>query len=66
MIQWDAQKIKGRFFESVFLANRVIVLSPRPGTVGATIPKTLLRTRQLTLLETAEYGALAGMVRAEN
>jgi NitT/TauT family transport system ATP-binding protein len=50
--------------EAVLLADRVIVLSPRPGTVAATVEVDLPRPRDLALMETGAFGALAGRVRA--
>jgi NitT/TauT family transport system ATP-binding protein len=50
--------------EAVLLADRVLILSPRPGTVAATVPVELPRPRSLTLMETPAFGALAGRVRA--
>jgi NitT/TauT family transport system ATP-binding protein len=50
--------------EAVFLADRVIVLSPRPGTVAAMVAVDLPRPRDLRLMETSTFGALAGRVRA--
>ncbi len=50
--------------EAVFLADRVLVLSPRPGTVAAALAVELPRPRELALLETARFGALVAEVRA--
>ncbi len=50
--------------EAVFLADRVLVLSHRPGTLAATVPVNLPRPRSLAQMENAEFGALAGRVRA--
>jgi NitT/TauT family transport system ATP-binding protein len=50
--------------EAVFLADRVLVLSPRPGTVTAASAVELPRPRDLTLLESKAFGALARRVRA--
>jgi NitT/TauT family transport system ATP-binding protein len=50
--------------EAVFLADRVLVLSPRPGAIIARIPIELPRPRNLELMDTREFGALAGHVRA--
>jgi NitT/TauT family transport system ATP-binding protein len=50
--------------EAVFLADRVLVLSPRPGTVVATTPVELSRPRELALLESKAFGTLTGKVRA--
>jgi NitT/TauT family transport system ATP-binding protein len=49
--------------EAVFLADRVLVLSPRPGTISATVPIDLPRPRQLEVMETSSFGELAGRVR---
>jgi NitT/TauT family transport system ATP-binding protein len=50
--------------EAVFLADRVLVLSPRPGTIAAAVPVALPRPRHMAQLETEAFGALAGRVRA--
>jgi NitT/TauT family transport system ATP-binding protein len=50
--------------EAIFLADRVLALSPRPGTVTATVAVNLPRPRELALLETERFGALAAEVRA--
>ena len=46
--------------EAVFLGDRVVVMSPSPGRILATIDVPLPRPRDLDLRETAEFG---GMVR---
>ncbi len=50
--------------EAVFLADRVLVMSPRPGRLAAVVPVDLPRPRRLALLESEAFGALAGRVRA--
>jgi NitT/TauT family transport system ATP-binding protein len=50
--------------EAVFLADRVLALSPRPGTVTATVTVNLPRPRELALLEAEHFSALAAEVRA--
>lgn len=49
--------------EAVYLADRVLVLSPRPGTVAATIPISLPRPRQPAMRFEADFNALAFQVR---
>jgi NitT/TauT family transport system ATP-binding protein len=66
---WRAQRntvlmVTHSVTEAVLLADRVIVLSPRPGKVTATVAVDLPRPRDLGLMETSAFGALAGSVRA--
>ncbi len=49
--------------EAVFLADRVLVLSQRPGRVTADISINLPRPRELPLLYNKRFGALAYQVR---
>ena len=49
--------------ESVALADRIIVMSPRPGVILADVEVPLARPRDLTVLrETAEYHALVAQL----
>ncbi len=49
--------------EAVFLADRVLVMSDRPGRIVAQVPIDLPRPRELAQLATPQFGALAAQVR---
>jgi NitT/TauT family transport system ATP-binding protein len=50
--------------ESVFLSDRVVVLTPRPGRVAAIIDIPFARPRSAQLLGAAEFAALAAKIRS--
>ena len=50
--------------EAVFLADRVIVLTPRPGTIGDQFAVDLPRPRQLDVMNTERFGHYVRRVRA--
>ena len=49
--------------ESVFLSDRVVVLSPHPGRISAVVDIPLPRPRHLAIKDTPEFGALVAKVR---
>lgn len=50
--------------EAVLLADRVLVLSPRPGTIALDLAILLPRPRKLEMTHTPEFGALALQIRS--
>lgn len=49
--------------EAVFLADKVLVMTPRPGRLAAEIDVTFDRPRQIELLKTPEFNELVFKVR---
>jgi len=50
--------------ESVFMSDRVVVMTPRPGRVAAVIDIPFPRPRSLQLLGSPEFAALAAEIRS--
>jgi NitT/TauT family transport system ATP-binding protein len=49
--------------EAVFLSDRVVVMSPRPGRIGAILSIDLPRPRTFDFAETPEFGRYAKEIR---
>ena len=49
--------------EAVFLADRVLVMTPRPGHIAADFPVKLPRPRDLSLLQDEAFSEMTGRVR---
>jgi len=50
--------------ESVFLSDRVFVMTPRPGTIADVVAIDLPRPRELSVVNTERFGAYAGHIRS--
>jgi NitT/TauT family transport system ATP-binding protein len=50
--------------EAVYLADRVLVMSPRPGRIADELPIDLPRPRPLDIMNTPEFGAYVKRIRA--
>jgi NitT/TauT family transport system ATP-binding protein len=66
---WMQRRVTALFIthsiaEAVFLADRVIVLTPRPGTIGDQFAVDLPRPRALDVMNTEQFGQHVRRVRA--
>ena len=50
--------------EAVFLADRILVMTPRPGRLCESVPVPLPRPRALDVMSTPEFGAIVHRIRA--
>jgi NitT/TauT family transport system ATP-binding protein len=65
---WSAQKttvvmVTHSIQEAVFLSDRVLVMTDRPGRIAAAIPIDLPRPRDLNLLQEERFAEIAGRIR---
>lgn len=66
---WAAQRKSILFIthsipEAVFLADRVVVMTPRPGRVAEILEVNLPRPRRLDVMNSPEFGAYVSHIRA--
>ena len=50
--------------EAIFLSDRVVALTPRPGKIADTVSVNLPRPRRLETIQTPEFGRLAKHIRS--
>jgi NitT/TauT family transport system ATP-binding protein len=65
---WEARRktvvmVTHSIQEAVFLADRVLVMSPLPGRIEAAVSISLSRPRQLAMLYSQEFGLLSQQIR---
>jgi NitT/TauT family transport system ATP-binding protein len=65
---WEVQKVTvimvtHSISEAVLVSDRVLVLSPRPGTVRLDLPNVLERPRNISMTHTKVFGEVANQVR---
>jgi len=50
--------------EAVFLADRVLIMTPRPGHIAEEVPVAIPRPRALDVMAAPEFGGIVRRIRA--
>lgn len=51
--------------EAVFLADRVVTMSPRPGRISSVVDVNIPRPRELSVMSSPEFAGIAGQIREQ-
>ncbi|MEX0978435.1 MAG: ATP-binding cassette domain-containing protein, partial [Pirellulales bacterium] len=62
--RWTGVFVTHNIAEAVFLSERILVMSPRPGRIVADVPVPFAMPRQVELRSQADFARLCGEVAA--